>query len=323
MIELPRDLAIDDFGSFADWVELCALLEPSGIISAARVADVVRDASLVGIAKSDLPAGDVSFRDSDTLTDEDAAERFTEDVWAQLKMRARISSNSYPLAIEKDRLIRRYQAWHDAAGFTMLLVADLSRLYPDAAISIEPDSGFPRLFEKVVEACGRGLFRGSSARFGVPRDQDWPAQMERRIHTLGERLKLTLESLEGKIQSKVGDRGLDVAVRLSSGDDGPGTVVFLVQCATGKNWRGKRGEPSIPDWQNILQWNAHLLRVVAVPWRFKESREYAENYRHFDAVILDRMRLNCGWPDKFLEPNTKQLIRSWCEKQIKKLPTLN
>lgn len=323
MIELPHDVPINDLASFSDWVELCALLEPAGAVSAAKVADVIRDASLVGTAQSDLPTWDESFRDPDAFTDEEAAERFTEGIWGHLTYRAHISADSYPLAIEKDRVIRRYDSWQHTAGFMMLLVADASRFYPEAAISTEPSSGFPRLFEKVVEACGRGLFGGASVRFGVPRDPDWPRGIVQRINTLGERLSLKAESLEGKVKPISGDRGLDVAVRLSFGDDGPGTVVFLVQCATGKNWKVKRGEPSIAEWQDIFQWNAGLIRAIAVPWRLEAPSEYAQNFRHFDSIILDRMRLVCGCPDRFLDPSTRKLILSWCGKQIKKLPTLH
>jgi hypothetical protein len=322
MIELPQNLDIDDYGSYADWVELCVLLEPAGSVSAAKIADVVRDAGLIGVAKNDLPRGDENFRDADVFSDEDAAERFALDVLAQIRNRAYLWNNEYPLALIGDRVNRACDNWQDAVTFTSLLLADISRGYPAAGIDMDPRSGFPRLFEKIVEACGRGLFRGRAARFGVPREPGWPIPVRDRIQKLGEGLGLLAQDLEGKVEPTSGDRGLDIAVRLGCGDDGPGTLVFLVQCATGKHWREKRGEPSLADWQDVLLWNAPLVRVVAIPWRLKTTQEYAENYRHFDAVILDRPRLVYGRPDRFLEGDTRTALANWCRGQIQKLPTL-
>jgi hypothetical protein len=315
---------VADLSRFADWIELCVVVEEDGIISFAKFADIVRDAGLIGTSKNDIPIGDESFSDADNLSEEEAGERFAERVWEHLENRSRMLQDGYPLEIHGDRVIRRTASWTDSLCFVFLLIADLSRFYPDAKISTEPRSKFPLLFEKVVEACGRSLLKGASVRFGVPVEHGWPKNIKKRIDILGDRLALLVESLEGgKVKPKDQDRGLDVAARLSFGDDGPGTVVVLTQCATGKHWKKKRGEPSITAWQDILQWNAKLVRAVAVPWRLEGPSEFRENFRHFDgAVIFDRLRLARDNPDRSLNDDAKDSIASWCEAQIKKLPTL-
>jgi hypothetical protein len=96
-----------------------------------------------------------------------------------------------------------------------------------------------------------------------------------------------------------------------------------MQCATGKHWKNKRGEPSFADWNDILQWQAQLVRGVAIPWRLLRPGELVKTYRHFDAVILDRPRLAAGAPDNYITPSTKDAIIGWCDMQFKKLPVLD
>src|SRR5262249_38567337 len=129
------------------------------------------------------------------------------------------------------------------------------------------DSASGRLFEKVVEASSRGLLRGAVMRFGWPIEPGWPLAINDRIQLLGSGLGLELETLRGKTKKTDKDRGLDVAGRISFGDEGAGTIVLLTQCAAGKHWRKKTGQPALQRWQHLIQWNAHLLRAVAIPWR--------------------------------------------------------
>jgi hypothetical protein len=322
MFDLP-ELAVEDIDRFADWVELCALAQGDGSVSFADAADVLQDASLGGNLRGDLYAGDVSLLDDDTFSPDDATERFVEMVWQALTQRALAQGKGYPFTIANDR-IERLSAWQDVPAFTMLLIMDLSRAYTGIDAIVEPNTVSARLFEKVVEASLQGLAGGQSVRFGDPIEPGWPTKIDDRIRKLGELLGLSVERLKGKTRPRDKDRGLDVVGRLSFGDNGPATLFFLTQCATGKNWKKKRGEPSIKDWSDIFVWNGTLLKTVAVPWRLDTSDfNYVRVHRHFDsAVVLDRPRLIAGDPDAKLEVEIRKKMTTWCRKQIKKFPKL-
>jgi hypothetical protein len=315
----PPPLSLRDFGGFADWLETSAASASTVSISRTDAEDVLRDESLVGTDPRDLFIGDLTYRDQDALSDEDAAGRFVEELWQELIARSQILENSYPFSVTTDTIALRLESWSDNLCYITLLLADIWRAYDLDYLARPP---FPRLFEKLVEASGVGLFRGTSVRFGVPKGDDWPTSIEDRVGRLGDLLRLETENLAGKLGANDGDRGLDVASRLALGDDGPATIVVLTQCATGLHWKRKTGEPSIAEWRDIFRWNAKLVRAVAVPWRLS-ARERIEEFRRFDeAMIVDRFRLLAGLPDQHLAAAARDELTSWCRERLAELPRL-
>jgi len=325
MFDLPN-ISVDSIGRFADWMEFCALFQRDGVVSRAKLADVVADCGLFGGTSADLPIGETSYRDSDDFSEDDATERFTDLVFEELQKRQTEEGMGYPFKVERESLNRLTSSWENIPAFAMLLLADISRSYQKIQVEIETNSEFSRLFEKVVESASKGLLRGPCVRFGWPKEPGWPTKINDRISILGEEIGLELEDLTGKTRAKDSDRGLDVVAQLSFGDTDAGTLFLLTQCATGKNWKKKRGEPSLTDWLDIFKWNAPLLRAIAIPWRLYKNTDSGfdriRTYRHFEALILDRPRLVSGCPDLHLEPSVAVSIRKWCRAQIKKFPKL-
>lgn len=322
MLDLPNITSKDRI-AFADWVELACLTSQSGMLSQADIADVIHDAGWLPAVGSD------GFPEDDELSDgttdfDDAVLSFAEEAWATLRHRAQVTGGSYPFDVGVDVLSRRDGEWSAALSFTaLLLIASVPRYPEDAVVPQYAGISYQRQFEKIVQAAAVGLFKGSAARFGVPRENDWPVAIEERVGRLGDELGLLVQDLTGKVQPNDGDKGLDVASRYSFGDDGPATLTMLFQCATGKHWRDKLGEPSIAAWQDMLKWDSHLVRALAVPLWMDGPEDYARNFRRFDgAVIVDRPRLMAGAPDSLLDDGIRTVIQGWCQEQISKLPIL-
>jgi hypothetical protein len=143
------------------------------------------------------------------------------------------------------------------------------------------------------------------------------------IYALGERFDLEVENLSGKIDPNDKDLTVDVISRLSLGDEGPGTLIVLVQCATGRDWRKKRGEPTPGRWDDLLRWDAAIIGAVAVPFWLEARSERVRQFRHFgkNMLILDRPRLMSGSPDEQLDSTHRALIVNWCEAQARRLPS--
>jgi hypothetical protein len=325
MYDLP-DISVDAIGRFADWMEFCTLFQPTGITSRAHLEDVAADAGLVGSASNDLLPGDLTFSEPDDFSEDDATERFAGIVFDELLKRKNQLGKTYPFSVERDSLRRTPDSWRDVPAFGMLLVADVSRSYLKSSVKIETNSAFSYLFEKVVEAASKGLLRGHTARFGWPKEHGWPTKIDDRIRALGEKMAIEVLDLS-RTRPTDNDRGLDVVTQLSFGDDGPATLFVLIQCATGKNWKKKKGEPSITEWADTFRWNSKLLRGVAIPWRLDKSTDAGfdrvRTHRHFDgALVLDRLRLVSGLPDSELENKVAASTRQWCKEQLSKFPRL-
>jgi len=319
MFDLPI-LDVDDFQLFADWVELSALCGDIDVISQDSVGDVFKDAGLFANEEGDIPSEDFDLRDDLTFSSDDELERLTESIWLILRQRERMGN--YPFAVDRFTLRRKAGSWKNCPAFTMLLLADICRKYKlDPPVALEADGKSGRLFEKIVEASTASLFNGTSVRFGWTPDDDWPRPCDERVKLLGDRLSLEVESLAGKVYSHDKDRGLDVVARLEFGNGESACPYFLIQCAIGKNWKKKKGEPMLEAWEHIFDWVGPRLRVVAIPWRLDESWDYKRAYIHFGAVILDRPRLNRGVVGN-LQNETADEIREWCDLQIARIPLI-
>lgn len=321
MFILPK-LDVDDFELMADWIELCVLCGKTDTISKEEVGDVFKDTGLFGTEDGDLPEDDFDLSDGMDFSSDDSLETLTDTLWRVLKRRHK--RREFPYSIEKESVSRTVETWEKAPAFTMLLLADICRRYvfPRKTVALTADGVSGRLFEKIVEAATPSLFSGMSVRFGWKPDKGWPTSIEDRLGALGERLSLELEKLDGKTTPNDKDKGLDVITRMEFGNGYHACPYFLIQCAVGKNWNTKRGEPMPESWQDILQWCGPMMRVVAMPWRLEMPWDYNRSFRHFGAVILDRPRLNHGSPDRRLDDPTKDEIRKWCNRQLARIPLI-
>ena len=293
--------------AFADWVELVGLLEKDGTVSQSQIAGVMLTSGLYGLQRGELLPGDEGALEEGDLSTDDSAYRFAEQIWNHLAIRQRLLGNDYPLDVRSDVLIRLPKAWSDAPSFThILLTAHAARYEEDTVVERLDGQSFRQLFEKVVQAAALGLFGGPVSRFGVPREPKWPTKVNERVERMAEELDLTV--LLKDLPETTGDRSLDIAVRAKVAGDPAGFLVLLTQCATGRRWKEKRGEPALGEWRDVLKWGGKIVRSVAVPWWFEDSREYVRYFRYFDAVILDRRRLLAGHPDEFLEADVRDKI---------------
>ena len=319
MIELPSS-DVGDLERLADWLELCTLVD--GEVSASAVAEVLQSSALAGYDQSEFFQGDETFQDPDAFSEQDAAERLTEMLWEQCRGRAQLLGDAYPFDLGREMASLRPDHRNDVPGYLMLLLIDIG-FYYNLGDLLAPSSDSSRLFEKIVEASHRGMLGGPCSRFGWPREPDWPTAIDDRIRRLGQELDLTTDNLTDKTDPNDKDRGLDVAGRARMYDDQHGSYALLTQCATGRtNWKDKKGEPSLTAWANIFQWNALLMRAVALPWRLTTGWDRKRTHQYFEAIVLDRPRLLDGNPDAFLSDDLKTQINAWCDPVVARLPVL-
>lgn len=259
-----------------------------------------------------------------TTRNEVDSDDFGEAVWAELRRRKRILKGGYPFKVRGD-LLEEDGDLASAPSFFFLLGVAMNARFPGARQDKAVDDGrkAETLFEHVVTAAAKGLFGGAAVRFGWPADTGDHKSIVQRIRDLAEKLEVTAEKLDGKIDAAEKDIGLDVVGRLLLGDSEFGTVTFLVQCATGRNWESKKAEPPADRWEDLIHWESKLVRAVAVPWWWAKRCDYKRGFRRFNkAVVLDRARILLGRPDDGLARADKNSILRWTEAQVAQLPML-
>jgi hypothetical protein len=300
-IDDPRDTQ-----KLADWAELSCLLRDPREVSDGEIADVLHNSLLL--------------HDEDA---QDEAQMIAEEVFLALQRRAHEMRDGYPFSAGKNYL-RASRGWEECICYSSLLVADLGNSYAEVNTAYSPTSHFPKLFEKVAQACLGCIFGGASVRFGVPRDPSWPRSIVDRIGRLAEEMGLEPDDPGSKVEPNDGDLGLDVATRIRLGDEEAGTGILLTQCATGRNFKAKKGEPPLDEWKRLIHWRSLLIRAVAFPWRRNVSdHKFGRLAIRFEAILLDRHRLNSGGnADGFLDEWARRDLAEWCRRRIAEFPLL-
>jgi hypothetical protein len=304
----PPDVSVDDIETFADWVELIVLTSEKPAISRTEIEDRLRDSSSIIEPSEDMTT-------NAEQTTEDSVSEIVEAAWRELTQRSRLLENRSMVVTDGLRAIRKCNRWTDCPAYVSLLLAQLCLTGYDLDIS-----GYEYLFEKVVEAALVGLLRGTSFRFGHPPDPGLPRGVKNRVRVLADVFNLKVKDLQ-MIRPKDKDCGLDIVSDLNLGI-GAGGLFILTQCATGQDWKKKKGDLSLSFWDDAIRWNASLVKAMAVPWRLRDpySREWVR--LRFEAVTLDLFRLLWGEPDKFLGPITvREKLTEWCSEQMQAMPS--
>jgi hypothetical protein len=320
MLSLPdRHLDADDREQLADWIEASALLAPAGEVSQGEVFDVLADSGLFEVPRR-LRRAKRGATDDETAQDQ--VRLCVEDVWRVLRERKRRLASAYPFDVDHGGVRRAVASLQGARCYALLLFADLGKSYRRVQVDYDAGSPFCRLFEKVVEACERRIFGGVVVRFGHPHDADFPKAIQQRVKHLADRFERPIEKLEGKVHERDKDLGLDVAARVAIGDEEPGTLMVMTQCATGGGWKKKK-EPSLREWDGLVQWKAHAVRAIAFPWRMRANDFLWRDAKRLEAILLDRMRLlSAGNPDPRLDGGVAAELDAWCAARALEFPAL-
>lgn len=308
MLRLPNNrFEPFDLKRLADWAEACCLCRAPAELSVGDLADELHGSLLYEPAD-----GDESHWDR--------VARIAEEVLAEARVRQALLKHAYPFNVTTVGLTANAE-WPEYLCYTTLLAADIGRFYKGTKALTDTDEHFTRLFEKIVQACLQARFGGKAVRFGWPIEPDWPTGIVDRVKYLAQEFGLDATEPEKNTEPHDKDIGLDVVTRIALGDQGSGTGIILVQCATGENWDAKSDEPYTKQWQNLLRWNSHLIQAVAFPWRQENVTKFRQLIRRFPGLVFDRLRLTCGGdPDHYLDAAAYMEVQEWCEGRLAELP---
>lgn len=320
MLAIPPGCSPEDLHRLADWVEASVLVS-DGSVSKAEVMEELRASGLVGFPGESFGEDADEFGTGADESPDDSLERVADDVLAECRQRQTQLGDGYPFAVSTDLLSIRPEAEPDSYAF--LLVSDLGHHFSELKDSLTPDTHSGMLMEKVVEAATRGIF-GRSQRFGWPREQEWPTGIKARVKRLAKELEVPVDSLKRKVVPADNDRTLDVVAIMSVNDTHEASLIVLIQCAAGQNWKSKLGDPSVSAWDNLLQWQSPIIRAVALPWRLGGRRSdwtYGRIYSMSNhAMVLDRPRLLAGRPDLHLDARARPALKEWWTSAITRIP---
>ncbi len=278
-----------------DWIE-CSILLNDGELSSTDVTDVLMEEEIYAT--------------------EDFARQMVTNAWAELRRRRYWIGESYAFTIDS-MWIRRREDWKTFAAHTFCLLLSLAPFYDWWTKEFGPDyTDQGDLFELLTQESLAFHFSGWTVY-----QTGWT-----RVNTVG------LKQIVSDVASRLGEQlvhlglwdqpnakemGLDLLCYRAFSDGRVGIPVYLMQCASGGNWRIKLHTPDLNVWNDMIRFRNQPQRAFSAPFSFLDN-EFTKNCVVVKGLFLDRCRLlkeSRTWISQLLADR----IIEWAEPRIEVL----
>jgi hypothetical protein len=261
--------------------------------------------------------------EEEILPGSDAAEVFVSDVWRQLRSRARICGDGTPFEFGYQEIHCKEKYWRRWPAYSFCLY--LSYCHRSAKPPREksyPEQG--SLFESLVESSLQRLLP-TWITFQTGWTTTKPAHLPEVVNKVAKRLGGNLGNIPRWNTKGSKERGLDLVCYREFPDMRGGFPAFFVQCASGKEFEQKLGDPNLSVWNDLVKVVPQSLprKAFATPLSFSRT-EFERHSITGEALMLDRMRLfSIGREEKEWFPSTLgRKCQKWLTPRIKTLPWL-
>ena len=277
----------------ADWAELQLLYSGGTELSLESIRTQLDFEGLLG---------DDPIDDSDTS--DEASQSLVAEAVREIQRRIEDGGKGYPFRI-KGEMIELRPGVHRMTPYAFcLMVCDR-----DYYTGSDPA---PRMFESVASTALQTYLGGDSFRFGFPREDP-----DRSIKT-------ALESLEQRtgdplsptypVKATDKDLGLDVVGWKDFLDGRASKILVYMQCATGEDWPGKRGDLDLDIWNQLVAWTTSPIKAMAIPYVVSPGDQWKRSTPGL--LLMDRLRISSLLPARALSINGVDW-RSWFETRAK------
>jgi hypothetical protein len=285
-----------DLAVLCDWVEASVLFDHEELAQA-QVVDVLEEEQV--------------------CPSQDAGWVVAGDAWIELQRRQAVLGSSSPFRVAGQRLIP-VRGWREspAPGFFLALTCTNW----NAARSRSKDTPYSvqgEIFEALAEASVKKLF----PLWGV-RAVGWsptnPCTIREVAARVASELGAQLGDVEGYASKTAKDCGLDILMHRTFRDGREKIPVYLMQCASGRNWERKLTEPNLELWSQLVRSPSHFMQAFAFPHVIGDD-VFRQRCVCVRGLVLDRYRiLSAGVddPDWVPEDVRRRVVR-WAYPRVR------
>lgn len=286
----------------SDWLEGQILFGEEGGVSLSEIVDVMEENKI--------------------SSESDRCWLFIENAFNRLKQRHKMIAATSPIDFGSDNASLLQERPHTALRFcTMLALGELFRPMRIEAFIPHSERGY--LFERLAENAVTTLLpRWKTVRTGWAPGRS--ASVESLVHAMTNDLHESPGEYTRWSSSDAKDEGLDLYCYYPFTDIHAGYPAYLIQCATGINWRKKVNKPSMPSWTKFIQFTCSPRKGFIIPFALTEL-DFRRYGNEIEGPLLDRYRLlSFDTPEEqWLPSELANEIESWLVPRIARLQALN
>ena len=265
---------------FADWAELQVLYKERNGVSLESIRTEVDVEGLV--------EGDIS---DDFIMADEVSQSLVAETVREIQRRIAHGGKGYPFRLSADGLELRPGAHRKTPYAFCLMVSDR-----DYYSQSDPA---PRLFEHIASEALRSYLQGKSFRFGAPK----PAPEQQILTALKSLSEQTGDQLLSTYPVKGTDKdlGLDVVGWKDFHDGMTSKVLVYMQCATGEDWIGKKGDLDLGTggvWNQVVRWTTPPVKAMAIPYVIPPGDDWRRATPGL--LFMDRLRIASLLPARAL-----------------------
>jgi hypothetical protein len=261
------------------------------------------------------------LRENEIYADQDFAWELVNDVVGHLRDRARLLGDGYPIQVSHHGRIVPKGAWADYTAYGFCLLLSLPVAYPAWAEAFGADYNQQgELFEKLTaEAVKASLAGWTVHSTGWTRSA--PNNLTQVVRDVAAMLGESIGEVAKWTKQRAHEAGLDLLCFRAFPDGRVGVPVFLVQCASGGDWKKKLKTPDLRIWGKAITFASDPKKAFSMPFALSES-DFTFNCNIVDGLLLDRHRLlapgvaNAGWISGALRAE----LTAWMTPRITALP---
>jgi len=288
-----------ELDTFCDWIELTSLFDDDDL-STSDVVDVLTEENI--------------------YADRNMALELVHSAWTEIRRRQSWIPNGSPFQIEGSR-ISRTKAWREVSAYAFCLLLSVDQWYSRSKGTRSQDyTEQGELFEELTK---ESLFK--QFRHWEVYRTGWSATNCGKLSILVEKIASRLGETVGETRrwttDDAKDGGLDLLCYRPFVDRRVGIPVYLMQCASGSNWKDKLRTPSLELWTKIITWAANPRRAFATPYAFTDC-DFTRHCAQVDGLLLDRYRIlaACTHTSSWVSRGLRKRLIAWASPRIKDLP---
>jgi hypothetical protein len=266
-------------------------------------------------ALSSIDIADVLIEEEIYVT-EDFAREMVMNAWAELRRRQYWIGSNCAFTLD-NRWIQLRTRWQDVPAHAFCILLSLAPYYDWWMSQFGHDyTEQGELFEQLTKASLEAQFS-----FWEIHQTGWTrtnaSGLRQVVNEVVIRLGEQLAHFEQWDQSSAKEMGLDLLCYRQFPDNRVGIPVYLMQCASGGDWKSKLKTPDLDVWNDMVRFRNCPQRAFAAPFAFTDNL-FTQNCVFVKGLLLDRCRLlgASRYDEAWVSHPLRDRLIAWAEPRV-------